>query len=573
MRIGCTEYREVWFVDFEFGASPGERSQPVCLVAREFGTGRLLRIWEDELLLRSKPPYATDSATLFVAYYASAELGCHLALDWPLPENVLDLYVEFRNLTNGLPTICGAGLIGALAHHGLDTMGAADKDAMRDLALRGGPWTARERADLLDYCQTDVDALCRLLPRMEQDLDLPRALLRGRFMKAAARIEHVGVPIDVDFLSDLRSNWSQIQLRLIERVDADYGVYEDGSFKRDRWAMWLAEHGIPWPRLPSGTLALDDDTFKEMARSHPEVSSIRELRVTMSQMRLNDLAVGSDGRNRCLLSAFRARTSRNQPSNSRFIFGPSVWLRSLIRPEQGNGLAYIDWSQQEVGIAAALSEDERLIEAYESGDPYLEFGKQAGVIPQGATKASHGPQRELFKACTLAVQYGMGAESLAGRIGQTIARGRELLAMHKRAYPVFWQWSDAAVDWAMLRGHLHTVFGWRVRVGPTVNPRSLRNFPMQANGAEMLRLACCFATERGIPVCAPVHDAVLIEAPLSELAEAVAETRGMMANASEVVLGGFRLRTEAELVRWPDRYMDERGSRTWATVQGILNEQ
>ena len=31
--------------------------------------------------------------------YASAELGCHLALGWPLPDNVLDLYVEFRNLT------------------------------------------------------------------------------------------------------------------------------------------------------------------------------------------------------------------------------------------------------------------------------------------------------------------------------------------------------------------------------------------------------------------------------------------------------------------------------------------
>ena len=36
---------------------------------------------------------------------------------------------------------------------------------------------------------------------------------------------------------------------------------------------------------------------------------------------------------------------------------------------------------------------------------------------------------------------------------------------------------------------------------------------MQANGAEMLRLACCFATERGVRVCAPVHDAILIEAP------------------------------------------------------------
>ena len=69
----------------------------------------------------------------------------------------------------------------------------------------------------------------------------------------------------------------------------------------------------------------------------------------------------------------------------------------------------------------------------------------------------------------------------------------------------------------MLTGSLHTVFGWHVHAGENSNPRSLRNFPMQANGAEMLRLACCLATERGIEVCAPVHDAVLICAPLERL--------------------------------------------------------
>ena len=45
------------------------------------------------------------------------------------------------------------------------------------------------------------------------------------------------------------------------------------------------------------------------------------------ELRLNELPVGSDGRNRCMLSAFGSKTSRNQPSNSKFIFGPSAWLR------------------------------------------------------------------------------------------------------------------------------------------------------------------------------------------------------------------------------------------------------
>ena len=94
--------------------------------------------------------------------------------------------------------------------------------------------------------------------------------------------------------------------------------------------------------------------------------------------------------------------------------------------------------------------------------------------------------------------------------------------------------------------------------GRTVNPRSLRNFPMQANGAEMLRIACCLATERGIEVCAPVHDAVLICAPLDRLDVDIAAMRGAMAEASRFVLAGFELANEVKVVHWPDGYADPR---------------
>ena len=42
------------------------------------------------------------------------------------------------------------------------------------------------------------------------------------------------------------------------------------TFSAARWTDYLARKGIPWPRLPSGALALDDDTFREMARAYPE---------------------------------------------------------------------------------------------------------------------------------------------------------------------------------------------------------------------------------------------------------------------------------------------------------------
>jgi len=517
------------------------------------------------------PPYPTGPDVLFVAYFASAELGCHLALEWELPERVLDLYVEFRRHTNGLDPYCGNGLLGALAWHGLDAMDAAEKESMRKLAMRGGPWSEYERRALLDYCASDVNALAKLLPAMLPELDLSRAVAcRGRFMAAVARMEWAGVPIDTETLSRLRAGWESIQDRLIQSVDSRFGVFDGRTFEAARWAGWLARSGIPWPRFESGALMLDDDTFREIARSHADVALMRELRHSLSQLRLEDLAVGSDGRNRVLLSPFGASSGRNTPSNSRFIFGPSTWLRGLIKPEPRMALAYVDWSQQEFGIAAALSGDGAMMDAYRSGDPYLAFGKQAGRIPADGTKRTHAAERDLFKACVLGVQYGMGPEALARRIGKPTAYGRELLRLHRETYPKFWRWSDGAESHAMLLGRLHTVFGWTLRIGADANPRSLRNFPCQANGAEMLRLACCLALERGVSIVAPIHDAVLVEGPDWEIDDTVAETQNAMAEASEVILDSFRLRSDAKIVRWPDRYMDDRGREFWRRVMALL---
>jgi DNA polymerase I len=561
------QFKAVVAVDFEFIATTGDRPVPVCVVARELRSGQRWRLWQDQL--PSAPPFPVGPDTLFVSYYASAEIGCFKVLGWPRPANILDLFTEFRNLTNGLPTIAGAGLVGALAHFGLDGIGALEKKEMRDLVLRGGPWSDDERAAILDYCQSDVDALARLLPAMLPYLDLPRALLRGRYMAAAAAMEHNGVPIDTATLELLRARWTGIQDDLIRAVD-EHGIYDGRTFKMDRWAGFLAAHDIPWATLESGQLDLSDETFRQAARAYPLVAPYRELRSALADLRLNDLAVGRDGRNRTILSAFRSRTGRNQPSNSKYIFGPSVWLRGLIKPPPGYGIAYIDYQQQEFGIAAALSSDQAMQAAYRSGDPYLTFAKQAGAVPPDATKQTHGPTRELFKTCALAVQYGMEAPSLALRIGRPSIVAMDLLRAHRETYRRFWEWSDAAVDHAMLTGSLPTVFGWRVHVGEDSNPRSLRNYPMQGNGAEMLRVACCFATERGVEVCAPVHDAVLICAPLDRLEANIAAMRAAMAEASRIVIAGFELGTDVKVIRYPDRYMDPRGAVMWARVMELI---
>jgi DNA polymerase I len=563
----------VWLVDFEFHPAHGREGNPpvpVCMVAREVASGRTVRLWQDELARLPIAPFPTDDSTLFVAYYAPAEMSCFIALGWPTPANVLDLFIAFRRHTNGKRIPAGNGLLGALAYYGHDALAADEKDEMRNLVLRGGPWDAAEQRAILDYCESDVLALAKLLPAMQSDIDWPRATLQGRYAVAVAQIEANGVPIDTDTLAALKTGWQGIQHSLIAAVDADFGVYDGTTFKLERFERYLAANRIAWPRTPTGRLDTEDDTFKDMARMHPQLAPLRELRGALSQMRLSDLHVGDDGRNRCMLSMYRSKTGRNQPSNTKFIFGPSVWLRGLIQPPPGYGLAYVDWSQQEFGIAAALSGDAAMMAAYASGDPYLAFAKQAGAVPQHATKHSHKAVRDQFKACVLAVQYGMGAESLAYRINQPVARARELLDLHRRTYRRFWQWSDGVLHQALLGGRLWTTYGWQLFTDDTPNGRSLCNFPMQANGAEMLRLACIRLIGGGVRICAPVHDAIMIEAPLADLDTVVAHTQAVMRAASAAVLDGFMLESDAKIVRAPERYMDERGERMWNTVMDQL---
>ena len=126
------------------------------------------------------------------------------------------------------------------------------------------------------------------------------------------------------------------------------------------------------------------------------------------------------------------------------------------------------------------------------------------------------------------------------------------------------------VDYAVLHGRIHTVFGWNCHVTADTKPRSLRNYPMQSNGNEILRLACCLATERGIEICCPIHDALLVQGKAFEIEEIVEATQMAMREASQAVLGGFPLRSEATIVKFPERYSDPRGEWTWNQIIRLL---
>ena len=104
-----------------------------------------------------------------------------------------------------------------------------------------------------------------------------------------------------------------------------------------------------------------------------------------------------------------------------------------------------------------------------------------------------------------------------------------------------------------------------------VKANTFLNWPMQAHGAEMMRIASILAVERGLQLCAPIHDALLIEAPLDRIDSDVARLKACMAEASQAVLGDGKVcRIDADIIRYPDRYMDEHGQAMWDQIMRLL---
>jgi DNA polymerase I len=611
-RVTCwqwlqSHYRAIVVCDFEFNGGigdnpvlPGENEgnipNVICGVFLNLSTGEKVQFWQGAF--PEEPPFGTGSDTLWVAYMSSAEWGCFLSLGWPLPEHILDLYVEFKNCTNvtGVKMMkrpkvkgtslrpFGAGLLGAAVTYGVSSSETAktEKDCWRDIALRGGPWSPEERLGLLNYCANDVQVLADLLMAILPDilhgdsvweLAFCRALLRGRYMATSACMERVGIPIDVPYFERIKRNRTTIKDLLIGDVNSTCNVYEEYSLSRTKFAQFLSRENIRWPTIndkPNGPLDLEADTFRDMAKIYKQIKPLHDLQTILSVLKLFELTVGRDGRNRTTLWAFAAYTSRNQPSNSKFIFGPDRCFRSLIKPPPGYGLAYLDYRNQEFAIAAFLSGDKTMQEDYLT-DPYMALGREVGMIPPGGTKDEFQAERDLCKTCVLGILYGQGEYGLAIRLNVAPIVARELLRKFKLRYPTFWAWRENIVFSASALGYVTTVFGWRAWVSPNFNERSIQNFPCQANGAEMLRLGCCLGRERGVDIACPVHDACLIVAPLERLDADIEKMCLAMTESSKAVLGGPAIDVEIDkVVTHPDRYVDKRGADMWARLAAAL---
>jgi hypothetical protein len=264
----------------------------------------------------------------------------------------------------------------------------------------------------------------------------------------------------------------------------------------------------------TGKRSLAKDPLKELAQRDEYFEPLRELNKTLAHMKQANLIVGSDNRNRTWQQPFKSKTGRNQPSNSKHIMGFPKPYRSLIQSPPGYALGVIDYASQEFGIGARQSGDLEMQADYLKEDPYREFARAAFGVTSFPDDG--GAMRKKCKESALGGMYGLGAKALAYKHGISLAEARRLQAMVPRLYPVFHAWLQRVLNKARMGKKIYAALGWPIEIKGFGDRRgTYLNFPMQANGAEIMRLATIYAIDHGLELCAIIHDAFMILSPIN----------------------------------------------------------
>ena len=540
--------------EFQFDAAMSYVKTPICAVYKDLSTNQILRQWDHGTVNFAQHHFDFET-TLFVCHYATAEAGYFLSQMLGRPPNVFDTWTEYSKLYKNVRPACSL-LAAATAYEYPHPTSAEEKEYYRDLCIERDAWSEEEKERILKYCEDDVlmteHIFYNLLIDLEKtnndcDLLLEQAMARGQAMVCVAKCQNSGIPVDNVLVSDFNHYWQDVKGAVIQRFNKKLNLWdESGKFSNTKFHALIERLDLltEYPRTPKGRLKTNTDTLALFADSYEELKLLKRIFNLLNSTKLAEYIISEDGRYRPKggFRMFGTHTGRCAPS-SKWIFGTAKWGRNFMKPSYGNALCYLDFKSEEPFISAMLSGDDKLLEGYNTGDLYLHTAKLAGVVPEDATAKTHGAERNIFKVVVLASNYGMGVRSIARSLkkyGKTASEAAGLLMKYKDIYKVYFDWVKDRTNHAQMHGYISTSMGWdrHFATGVPVNPRSLMNWSIQSESAEVLRNALIRLTDAHIKVCAMVHDAFLIECPLPELKDQIRIAKRCMVEAARYVVGG-----------------------------------
>ena len=541
--------------EFQFDAAKAYVKTPLCLCMKDLTTGHVYKYWEHEQ--KGMPQHHFDfERTLFVCHYATAEVSYFLARLMGRPPFIFDTWTEYAKLYKNRRH--SLSLIGAATAYGSQNLiSEEEKDRFRDMCIKQNTWTKEHQEQILEYCLNDVrmgeDVFLGVVKDLEiicgndYEILLEQAMARGQAMACFAKCYRNGIPVNNKAIAEFNAYWPEVKDHVIQRLNKKVNLYDENSkFSNEKFDDLITKLDLKneWPRTPKGKLKTNKHTLEEYADAFPEINDFKQVKNLLDSAKLATYEVSEDGRYRpnSGLKPFGTHTGRCNPS-SKWIFGTSKWGRNFMQPSFGNVLVYLDYKSEEPFVAARLSEDKALEASYMTGDIYLATAKLAELIPQDAVREDHEDIREAFKVIVLATNYGMGMSSITKslrRFGFNASEAAGLMRKYKDLYHVYFNWVEVRTNHAQMHGFISTSMGWDRHFAENsfINPRSLMNWSIQSESAEILRNALIRLTDHHIKVCATVHDAFLIECPKPEMEDQIATAIKCMVDAARYVVGG-----------------------------------
>ena len=502
-------------------------------------------------------------SAVLVGHNLSFDLGFLRAAGLPIPDGdrLFDTMLASQVLDGGaqaigatVPEPSGATSRGGkrqkLGYHTLAAVAHRTIGVVLPKEQQTSDWSSSLSAEQLAYAARDAAVLLPLRDALEGALvaqDLRGvAALEFAALPAVVWLEAAGVPLDVADWAALRDEAAATLAALeAELAAALPGVNVDSH---TQLIGALANLGIAIPNVQEATL-------RAVAGRHPAVDLVlrrkdAKKRVSTygdSYLRHVDPATGRIHASYRLIGAASGRMACRAP-NMQNIPGEAAYRR-CVRPPAGRVFVKADYSQIELRIAAQLSGDAAMREAFRAGEDL--HAKTARAV-LGREPTAH--DRQLAKALNFGLLYGMGAPGLRAyaQDGYGVALGEEEAARFRQrffqAYPGLRAWHRAQRE-----GETTTrTLSGRVRHGVSRFTEKL-NSPVQGTGADILKgaLGRLWADRSAVPSAAPVlvvHDEVVVEVDADEAAACAAWLTAHMTAAGAAVLADVPVVVEARVV-------------------------